>query len=126
LFKDGTPLGWPQTTVRSFGGPCIQVGFPGPQGPYYCSAGADVAFGREVVEAHLVACLKAGITVSGVNAEVMPGQWEYQVGPCTGIESGDHLWMSRYLLNRVAETFDVVVSWDPKPIPGDWNGAGMQ
>ena len=51
-------------------------------------------------------------------------QWEYQVGPCEGIEMGDHLWVSRYILSRVAEEFNVVVSFDPKPIPGDWNGAG--
>lgn len=37
---------------------------------------------------------------------------------------GDELWMSRYLLHRVAEDFGVVASLDPKPIPGDWNGAG--
>merc|ERR1712012_1307445 len=58
------------------------------------------------------------------NAEVMPGQWEYQVGPCEGIDSGDHLWMSRYLLIRVCEAQGINVSFDPKPIPGDWNGAG--
>jgi glutamine synthetase len=29
--------------------------------------------------------LYAGIEISGTNAEVMPAQWEYQVGPCTGI-----------------------------------------
>lgn len=124
LFKDGHPLGWPKASARAFGGPTVQIGFPGPQGPYYCSAGADVSFGREIVEAHLKACLFAGIKVSGVNAEVMPGQWEYQVGPCTGIESGDHVWMSRYIMNRVCETYDVIVSYEPKPIPGDWNGAG--
>lgn len=114
LFKrDGrTPLGWPSN------------GFPAPQGPYYCSNGADVSFGRDVVEAHYRACLFAGVNISGVNAEVMAGQWEYQVGPCTGIESGDHLTISRYLLLRVCEAFGVVVSFDPKPIAGDWNGAG--
>lgn len=26
----------------------------------------------------------------------MPSQWEYQVGPCVGMEMGDQLWMSRY------------------------------
>lgn len=124
MFKDGVPLGWPTSTARSFGGPTVQMGFPGAQGPYYCSAGADVAFGRDLVEDHLMACIYAGIKISGINAEVMPGQWEYQVGPCTGIESGDHLWMSRYILNRVAEKHEVVISYDPKPVPGDWNGAG--
>jgi len=111
--KDGrTPLGWPSG------------GFPGPQGPYYCSAGTDCAYGRSIMEAHYEACLYAGITISGTNAEVMPGQWEYQVGPCVGISSGDHLWMSRYLMVRVCEAQGINVSFDPKPIPGDWNGAG--
>merc|ERR1712032_956304 len=124
LFKDGAPLGWPQSGARNIGGPTAHFGYPGPQGPYYCSAGADVAFGREVMEEHMIACLKAGINVSGTNAEVMPGQWEYQVGPCTGIDSGDQLWMSRYILNRICEKHAIIVSLDPKPIPGDWNGAG--
>lgn len=111
--KDGrTPLGWPSG------------GYPGPQGPYYCSAGTDCSFGRSVMEAHYEACLHAGVAISGINAEVMPGQWEYQVGPCVGIDSGDHLWMSRYLLIRVCEAQGINVSFDPKPMPGDWNGAG--
>eukprot|EP00178_Gracilaria_changii_P008398 TRINITY_DN25582_c0_g1_i1.p1 TRINITY_DN25582_c0_g1~~TRINITY_DN25582_c0_g1_i1.p1 ORF type:complete len:355 (-),score=58.82 TRINITY_DN25582_c0_g1_i1:81-1145(-) len=126
LFKDGTPLGWPSSTARSFGGPTTQLGFPGAQGPYYCSAGADVAFGRPLVEKHLKFGLYAGINISGINAEVMPGQWEYQVGGpgSVGIACADDLTVSRFLLNRVGEEFGITVSFDPKPIPGDWNGAG--
>jgi len=124
LFKDGKPLGWPTSTARSFGGPTTQLGYPGPQGPYYCAVGADVSFGREIVEAHLKACMYAGVTLSGINGEVMPGQWEYQVGPCEGIASGDHLTISRFLLVRVGEIYGVIPSFDPKPVPGDWNGAG--
>merc|ERR1719473_2606698 len=76
------------------------------------------------MDAHYKACLFSGVTISGTNAEVMPGQWEYQVGPCEGIRSGDDLWMSRYLMIRVCELQGINVSFDPKPIPGDWNGAG--
>ncbi len=94
------------------------------QGQFYCSAGAENTFGREVAEEHLLCCLKAGIKISGINAEVAPGQWEFQIGPCVGIEEGDHLWMARYLLQRVAEKHGVVVNWEPKPVKGDWNGSG--
>jgi len=107
-----TPLGWPAG------------GYPGPQGPYYCGAGADRSYGRAISEAHYKACLYAGLDISGTNAEVMPGQWEYQIGPSVGIDSGDHMMISRYILKRVCEDFGVHCTLDPKPIPGDWNGAG--
>jgi len=74
---------------------------------------------------HYKACLYAGVNISGTNSEVMPGQWEYQVGPCEGIDSGDQLWVSRYIMQRVCERYNVIVSFAPKPISrGDWNGAG--
>lgn len=47
------------------------------QGPYYCGAGADKAFGRDIVNSHYKACLYAGINISGINGEVMPGQVQY-------------------------------------------------
>lgn len=99
-------------------------GFPLPQGPYYCGVGAGKVYARELVEAHYRACLYAGIKISGINAEVMPSQWEFQVGPCEGIEMGDQLWVARYLLQRIAEEFGIKISLHPKPLTGDWNGAG--
>lgn len=112
FFKDGRPLGFPVG------------GYPEPQGFYYCGVGADEVFGREVVEAHMEACIEAGIGLSGINAEVMPGQWEFQVGPLGPLDVGDHLWVARWLLYRIAEEFDISATIEPKPAKGDWNGAG--
>ena len=112
FFKGGRPYGFPET------------GFPAPQGGYYCGVGADEIFGRDVVEAHTDACLEAGLEISGINAEVMVGQWEYQIGPLGPLEASDQIWVSRWLLYRIAEEFDVMVTLDAKPVKGDWNGAG--
>ncbi len=116
FFEGSRPLGFP-----------AERRFPAAQGPYYCGVGADEVYGRDIVEEHLAACLKAGIHLTGINAEVMPGQWEFQCGG-PGVDpltASDHLWFARWLLYRIGENHNVSATLDPKPVPGDWNGAGM-
>lgn len=91
----------------------------------FIHTGTGKVFARDLIEAHYRACLYADINISGINAEVMPAQWEFQVGPAEGISAGDQLWMARYLLVRIAEQWGIKVSFHPKPLTtGDWNGAG--
>jgi len=97
---------------------------PRPQGDYYCGIGSDNVIGRDIVEEHMNMCMEIGLDISGINAEVLLGQWEYQIGPVTALEGSDQLWVSRYLLQRVAEKHNVKVSLHPKPLKGDWNGTG--
>lgn len=120
LFRGRTPMGWPDG------------GYPAPQGPFYCGVGADEVFGRNLVDEHAKLAVKAGLMIFGVNAEVMPGQWEFQIG-YRGIKGdnpdpltvADHTWLARWLLYRLGEEFGITVTLDPKPIQGDWNGAGQ-
>ena len=100
-------------------------GFPGPQGPYYCGVGAVKIHGRDIVEDHTTLCIEAGLKIAGTNAEVMPGQWEFQIGPADTLEVADHLWIARYLLFRMGERYNTEISLAAKPMKGDWNGAGM-
>ncbi len=101
-------------------------GYPGPQGPYYCSVGARNTFGRDVVEEHLDICLDAGINVEGINAEVAAGQWEFQVFAKGAQRAGDETWVCRYILERTGEKYGYSINWHPKPFGDlDWNGSGM-
>lgn len=90
---------------------------------HYCGVGGKHAWGREIAEEHLHACLDAGLTIAGMNAEVTQAQWEFQIGPVVGVRAGDELWVARYLLLRVAEKHGAHVSFHPKPVPG-FNGSG--
>ncbi|MCB9275489.1 MAG: glutamine synthetase beta-grasp domain-containing protein [Lewinellaceae bacterium] len=114
---------WDPETNKPLGFPAS--GYPGPQGPYYCSVGAGKAYGREIIEEHLDLCLEAGLNVEGINAEVATGQWEFQVFAKGAKEAGDQIWVARYLIERTAEKYGLSINWHCKPVSGDWNGSGM-
>jgi len=131
---------------------CLEDGLPVgfdpliPQGQYYCAAGSRNTFCRDLVEKMVRCALDAGIKVSGWNQEVAPGQWEIQIGPLTGIEAGDQLWMLRFIMEKVTENTPYYIELHPKPIlfdtsqlditklknksgvdwklPTEWNGSG--
>ncbi|QQS50071.1 MAG: glutamine synthetase beta-grasp domain-containing protein [Bacteroidota bacterium] len=109
-----TPLGFPAPGY-----------YPPPQGPFYCSVGAEFNVGRNIVEEHLDACIEAGLNIEGINAEVLKGQWEYQIFAKGAKAAGDQTWIGRYLAERVGEKYGVRVNLHPKPVDGDWNGSGM-
>lgn len=100
-------------------------GFPEPQGKYYCGVGGNV-LGRELVEEHLDLCLDLGIQITGTNAEVALGQWEFQVFSKGKLKSCDDLWMARYLMDKLSEKYGYYIEYHPKPLGNtDWNGSGL-
>lgn len=111
-----TPIAWHVGSKNN----CI----PKEQGLHYCGTKSLTHEGRQLAEKHMLLCLRAGLSVSGINAEVLPGQWEFQIGPCTGIDAADQLWVARYMLLRAAESMNLSVTFSPKPVLGDWNGSG--
>ncbi len=95
------------------------------QGNFYCGIGTRNISYRSLAEDHMVACLEADLLFAGYHPEVGPGQWEYQIGHADPIIVADDYVLASFILQRLAEQAEVVLTFHPKPIAsGDWNGSG--
>ena len=90
---------------------------------HYCSVGTGRALGRRIALEHMRCCLNAGLAICGINSEVTPSQWEFQIGPIDALNVSHQLWIARYILIQVAEQHNVIVSFHPKPF-AHLNGSG--
>jgi glutamine synthetase len=84
------------------------------QGTHYCGVGICERYDRQIVEKHLNYCIAANLNISGMNAEVASHQWEFQIGPCVGIDAADQLYVARYILQRIADDYECEIVYKPK------------
>ena len=94
------------------------------QGPFYCSVRYPYCQLPEMAREHLELGIQMGLKLNGLNAEVAPSQWEFQLGPADLLKAADDLIMARYLLFRLSARYKVEIEFHPKPMKGDWNGSG--
>jgi len=93
------------------------------QNQHYCSVGTGKAMGRQIAEEHMILCLEAGLKICGINSEVTASQWEFQIGPLNAYDISNQLWIARYILIKIAEKYNAIITFHPKPFQ-NFNGSG--
>ena len=111
-------------TGKPFGWEKYENDKPPSQGKYYCGVGADTTMARQLMDGFMNIITQSGIMLDGYHPEVMLSQWEYQTTTGSPLDIADQLWMSRFILQRMSERMGIAISYDPKPVEGDWNGSG--
>ena len=94
------------------------------QGEYYCGNNRSTSIERQIMDEFIQSSLYCGLHISGYNQEVAHAQWEYQIGPLSGIEVADQMIIAKFILFRICEKYGLYTSFHPKPIGGYWNGSG--
>ena len=83
------------------------------ENPHYCHVNGD-----HYIDQVFQHCIKAGLSITGMNSEVAPNQWELQV--CDfGVNACDQLWILRYMIRKTFYN----VNFHPKPFITE-NGSG--
>jgi hypothetical protein len=93
------------------------------EGAYFCGVGSEYVFNRDMIMEHLNICVNAKLKISGANAEVAPGQWEYQLGAADPLTVSDDLWIARWFMERLSERYNVTINYDAK-LNKSYNGSG--
>ncbi len=83
-------------------------------GAHYCGIQVNPVQ-QQIVDKHFEMCMLANLKFYGTNAEVSTDQWEFQLGPCVGINAADELMIARFLLEKIAANHGYTVCYDPKP-----------
>jgi len=102
----------------------LEKGLLTEQQNHYCYIGIEENIGRKIAEHHMYACLDCGLSISGINGEVGPCQWEFQIGPVIGIDASDQLIIARFLLMKIAEMYGCLIDFRPKPFGENISGSG--
>jgi len=94
------------------GEPCV-CGHEDDTGMFYCGRGAQSTpkYMRDIMGDHYAMCMRGGIKISGMNLEAIAGQGEFQIGPCKGINIGDHMIAARHILHKAANKYRRSISF---------------
>lgn len=94
------------------------------QGEYYCGVNRSTVKETELIQEFMLVSINSGLAISGINQEVAPCQWEYQIGPVDGVEAADQMIFAKYILFTIAQKHNLYTNFHPKPLKGNWNGSG--
>lgn len=98
---------------------------PKEQGKYYCGINRCTNKERIIMDEFMEHAIDIGLELSGINQEVAPSQWEYQIGPVEGIDCAHQMTIAKYILYALCERFNMYPVFHPKPIHNKkWNGSG--
>lgn len=94
------------------------------QGEYYCGVNRSSLKEHTFIHEFMNKSIECGLKISGINQEVAPCQWEYQIGPVSGLEAADQMIFAKYILFMIAQKHNLYTNFHPKPLKGNWNGSG--
>lgn len=75
-----------------------------------CASGQN--YGGMIIDKCIQKALQCGVRLDRINSHG-GAEWSFQIGPTYNTNISDYIWMTRYILTRVAESFDLIVQFYP-------------